>query len=226
MEQNWAIVIPAKYVLSKDISSTQKLLIGIISGLSNVHGYCYASNDYLSNCLDINKLTASILLNDLAKKKYIDITFKYKAGSKEIECRIIKLILDLSDKSNIPILEKRIDVSFINDIPILENTKDNIYNNKIHNKINKHPTLDEVISYFIEKGSTEEQAKNAFEYYAVADWKDSRGKQVKNWKQKMLAVWINNSINKNKKTDYEQRVNHAASIIGWAEQQDRANGVK
>jgi len=225
MEQNWAIVIPAKYVLSKDISSTQKLLIGIVSGLSNVHGYCYASNDYLSNCLDISKMTASILINDLAKKKYIEISFRYKKGSKEIECRIIKLILDLSNNINIPILEKPVDVSDNYDIPILENPKDNIYHNKIHNKINKHPTQDEVISYFIEKGSTQEQGIKAFEYYDVAGWKDSRGKQVKNWKQKMLAVWINNSINQNKKSDYEQRVNHATSLINWAEQQDRANGI-
>lgn len=55
------------------------------------------------------------------------------------------------------------------------------------------PTLSEVEDYFLEKGSTIEAAKKAFEYYDVADWKDSKGKPVKNWKQKMLAVWINNS---------------------------------
>ncbi len=54
------------------------------------------------------------------------------------------------------------------------------------------PTLSEVEDYFLEKGSTIEAAKQAFEYYDVADWQDSKGKPVKNWKQKMLAVWINN----------------------------------
>jgi len=54
------------------------------------------------------------------------------------------------------------------------------------------PTLSEVEDYFLEKGSTIEAAKQAFEYYDVADWRDSKGKPVKNWKQKMLAVWINN----------------------------------
>ena len=55
------------------------------------------------------------------------------------------------------------------------------------------PTLSEVEDYFLEKGSTIEKAKQAFEYYEVANWHDSKGKQVKNWKQKMLSVWINNS---------------------------------
>ena len=52
------------------------------------------------------------------------------------------------------------------------------------------PTLDEVINFFIEKECTEKLAKKVFEYYAIADWKDSKGNAVKNWKQKMLSVWI------------------------------------
>lgn len=52
------------------------------------------------------------------------------------------------------------------------------------------PLLDEVIQYFSEKGFSAEIAKKAFEYYNVSDWKDSKGNKVKNWKQKMLAVWM------------------------------------
>jgi len=52
------------------------------------------------------------------------------------------------------------------------------------------PLLDEVIQYFSEKGFPAEIAKKAFEYYHVSDWKDSKGNKVKNWKQKMLAVWM------------------------------------
>jgi len=52
------------------------------------------------------------------------------------------------------------------------------------------PLLDEVIQYFSEKGFSAEIAKKAFEYYHVSDWKDSKGNKVKNWKQKMLAVWM------------------------------------
>lgn len=52
------------------------------------------------------------------------------------------------------------------------------------------PTQSEVISYFLEKGYTQEAACKAFDYYDVADWTDSTGKKIKNWKQKMIAVWF------------------------------------
>ena len=52
------------------------------------------------------------------------------------------------------------------------------------------PTQSEVISYFLEKGYTQEAACKAFDYYDVADWTDSRGRKIKNWKQKMIAVWF------------------------------------
>lgn len=52
------------------------------------------------------------------------------------------------------------------------------------------PTLDEVKTYFYENGYSEYSAIKAFNYYSTADWKDSRGNQVKNWKQKMISVWF------------------------------------
>jgi hypothetical protein len=52
------------------------------------------------------------------------------------------------------------------------------------------PTLLEVQDYFFENGYTKESGLKAFNYYSVGNWKDSTGKQVKNWKQKMNAVWF------------------------------------
>lgn len=52
------------------------------------------------------------------------------------------------------------------------------------------PPLADVIQFFKEKGYTEQSAKRAYDYYSIADWKDSHGKQVKNWKQKCMAVWF------------------------------------
>lgn len=47
-----------------------------------------------------------------------------------------------------------------------------------------------------------EIAKNAYDGYAAADWHDSKGKQIKNWRQKMLHVWFRDE-NKDKKIKYE-----------------------
>ena len=68
----------------------------------------------------------------------------------------------------------------------------NVNNEKKVNRTNKFvpPTLLEVEGYFLENGYTSESGKKAFNYYNVASWKDSTGKQVKNWKQKMQSVWF------------------------------------
>jgi phage replication O-like protein O len=52
------------------------------------------------------------------------------------------------------------------------------------------PDLEDVVNYFFSNGYTKESGKKAFEYYHEGDWKDSRGKQVLNWKQKMRGVWF------------------------------------
>jgi hypothetical protein len=52
------------------------------------------------------------------------------------------------------------------------------------------PTLDEVKEYFEEKGYTAPAAEKAWNYYDIGKWKDSKGNQVKNWKQKMISVWF------------------------------------
>jgi len=52
------------------------------------------------------------------------------------------------------------------------------------------PTIQEVESFFSEKGYSLSTADKAFEYYSTADWKDSKGNKVQNWKQKMISVWF------------------------------------
>jgi len=52
------------------------------------------------------------------------------------------------------------------------------------------PNLEEVKSYFKENGFREEIAEKAFRGYDDANWHDSKGNKVKNWKQKMNFVWF------------------------------------
>jgi hypothetical protein len=54
---------------------------------------------------------------------------------------------------------------------------------------NKQPILEEVIAYFNENNYTTESATKAFNYYHP-EWKDSQGRKVLNWKQKMRGVWF------------------------------------
>jgi len=52
------------------------------------------------------------------------------------------------------------------------------------------PTLEEVVNYFELNGYTKQSADRAFNYYSTADWVDSKGNKVRNWKQKMISVWF------------------------------------
>ncbi len=52
------------------------------------------------------------------------------------------------------------------------------------------PSLSEVIEYFKENNFPEILAKKAFNYYETGLWHDSKGVQVRNWKQKMQSVWF------------------------------------
>ncbi len=52
------------------------------------------------------------------------------------------------------------------------------------------PTAKDVADYFLENGYSFQAGMKAHKYYETTNWKDSQGKQVKNWKQKMQGVWF------------------------------------
>lgn len=61
------------------------------------------------------------------------------------------------------------------------------------------PSLIEIKTYFFENGYSYQSAEKAFKYYNDANWVDSRGNKVKNWKQKMQGVWFKDENLKNGK---------------------------
>ncbi|TRZ63958.1 DUF4373 domain-containing protein [bacterium] len=69
------------------------------------------------------------------------------------------------------------------------------------------PSVEDVKKYFKENGFTETSAKNFFNYYSSAEWKDSTGKQVRAWKQKAHGIWFKpvNKINGSAKKTKQAR---------------------
>lgn len=77
-----------------------------------------------------------------------------------------------------------IQVGYTDKNSIDKNSKDkNIYRQKF-----TPPTIDEVKAYCDERQNGVDYQK-FYEYYSIANWKDSKGNPVKNWKQKMIANW-------------------------------------
>ena len=60
----------------------------------------------------------------------------------------------------------------------------------VKKKTKVYPTEEEVIAYFKENGFKDTAAKTAFKMYSVADWHDTKGNKILNWKQKMVSVWF------------------------------------
>lgn len=51
------------------------------------------------------------------------------------------------------------------------------------------PTLEDVKKYCLEVRKNNVDYKRFYDYYSVSNWKDSKGKPIVNWKQKIIAVW-------------------------------------
>ena len=52
------------------------------------------------------------------------------------------------------------------------------------------PSISEFLEYFSTNSYTAEIGEKAFRHYELGNWKDTAGKQVKNWKRKVNTVWF------------------------------------
>lgn len=75
-------------------------------------------------------------------------------------------------------------------LPHTNNNDNNEDNDNKKNKVFIPPSESDVRSHFLENGFREDIGTKAFSYYDRLAWKDSKGKQVKDWKRKMVSVWF------------------------------------
>lgn len=77
----------------------------------------------------------------------------------------------------------------------LDTNNNNNKNNNIYNKNNSiyiAPTLHEVEEYCLARNSCID-AKRFYDYYDANGWKDAAGREIKNWKQKVISWEMNNN---------------------------------
>lgn len=67
------VEVPVVVLLDEDLSTTTKLLMGLITTLSMQEGFCFASNRYLSNLMKVSRRTITSCLASLRKKNYIRV---------------------------------------------------------------------------------------------------------------------------------------------------------
>lgn len=90
MRGEYYINIPSKVLHNKNLKPNSKILYGEIARLSKKDGYCYASNKYLGELLNINEKSVSRLLKELKDGKYIS-TFSVANVQTNQAMRVISL---------------------------------------------------------------------------------------------------------------------------------------
>ena len=130
-------IIPSKILYNKELKANEKLLYAMITSLACKEGFCFATNNYFAEELDVHPKTVSSWISDLRDKNFIKI--------------------ELERNENKQIIRRKI---YINDAPyplkngymyglkngqaIHQNMEDNNikYNNKINNKEKKKYSFD------------------------------------------------------------------------------------
>lgn len=67
------IILDDTVVKSNSINSTDKLVYGVIKALTNNLGYCYASNDYIAQKVNLSKRTITNSIKNLKQANYIRV---------------------------------------------------------------------------------------------------------------------------------------------------------
>jgi hypothetical protein len=71
---------------------------------------------------------------------------------------------------------------------------ENMPKKKERNGVFIPPTVSAVMDYFFTNGYAPEAGKKAWGYYDAANWTDSAGKPVINWKQKVRGNWFRDAF--------------------------------
>lgn len=96
--------LPAPVRYSRKLSPMAKLLYVEISALTNAHGYCFASNDYLANILDMHKKSVGKLISDLSDLGFVRC--EYICRDKQVVQRRIYTVQLSGDQYLLPIKNK------------------------------------------------------------------------------------------------------------------------
>ena len=129
--------MPSEILINNKLSDKEKIILSMIIYLSKDKGYCFATNNYFSDILNVTVVSISRIINSLKKKNYIKVDMKYKSNSKEIENRQIiplnKVINRYYKNCGYPIIKNDKKCYQNCKIPINKDDKDIIINN-IKNK--------------------------------------------------------------------------------------------
>lgn len=78
---NYYAIIPASVRYDNELPSTAKLLYGEIASLSNLEGFCWASNTYFGKLYEISSRNVSVLISKLEERGHIRTEIESNTGN-------------------------------------------------------------------------------------------------------------------------------------------------
>ena len=173
MKPNYYAILTSEVRYNQKLTPNAKLLYAEITALINMNGVCFASNSYFAKLYGKTKTTISKWVSELVKEGFIELSFTYKEGSKEIDNRYIRIIKGgVVKKDNTPLVKKLKDNTTIVNI----NTT---YSNK-------KPSVQEIKDYCLERNNGID-AEQFFDFYESKNWYVGKNK-MKNW-QAAVRTW-------------------------------------
>jgi hypothetical protein len=172
------------------LKGNELLLYAIVFGFTQqTNEWYHGSLNYIMSALGcnskntvVNTLQSLINKNYVLKENYVKNNVKYcrYKANPEVYQFLVWGIPNFGTNNNIYIKENN---NISNDILLKEKTK-----KSSKNKPFIPPTLEEVEEYCKNRNNNVD-AKKFWDYYNDSNWTDQQGKQVKNWKQKMIGNW-------------------------------------
>lgn len=88
---NFFAILPSAVRYDPKLTSRSVLLYAALTSLAQADGEAYASNEYLTSVIGASERTVHRLLSELIAQKYITVRYEYKACTKEISRRFIRI---------------------------------------------------------------------------------------------------------------------------------------
>ena len=200
MKPNYYAVLTSEIRYS-NITPNAKLLYAEITALLNMNGVCFASNSYFANLYGKSKTTVSKWISELVKEGFIELSFTYKEGSKEIDNRYIRILKGgIVKKDNTPLVKKLKDNNTINNTNIT-------YSNSITfiEEVNSFDYPKEIKDEFISYWTEPNRSKTKVRYQLEKTFDVSR--RLATW-FKRSKKWSNGTSKIDKQlSSYEKAIN-------------------
>lgn len=180
-------ILTADVRYDKRLKPAEKILFSEITALSNIYGYCYASNSYFCDLYGVSVASVKGWIANLKRCGYVSVEV-IRDDSKNVIERKIRPISTPSVKNLAEGLAKKIEETSANNLadPQSKNQPNNIKSNNttsknITQREARPKSIEDVRAYCQERNNGVDPEK-FWDYYETNGWKQGGRAPIKDWK--------------------------------------------